>query len=661
MEMFELVSDYEPKGDQPKAIKKIVNALNNGRRYATLLGVTGSGKTFSMANIIERIEPNIPVLVISHNKTLAAQLYREFKDFFPDNAVEYFVSYYSYYRPEAYVPSRDLYIDKDVSIDDDISKLRLSTINSLMTRRDVIVVASVSCIYGLGRPDDFKKMVLIVKKGQIIGRDEILERLVELQYERTNVDLENGKFRVRGDTIDVFPGWGEIAVRIEIFGDEVDRIAFLNPVTGKTTEELESFVFFPTVEFIMPQERIERALDQIKKDMKKRIEYFVSREKMVEAQRLEFRTRNDLTMLEEVGYVSGIENYTRYLSGTGPGEPPSTLLDYFPDDFLIFIDESHVTIPQINGMYRGNYSRKKHLIDYGFRLPSAYDNRPLKFKEFEERARRIVFVSATPADYEINKSNDFVVEQLIRPTGLLDPKIEVRPCSNQVEDLLKEIRMRVDLDERILVTTLTKRMAEQLTDYYVEKGINARYLHSEIPTLERLELIRDLRLGSKRNGFDVLIGINLLREGLDLPEVSLVAILDADKEGFLRSEIPLIQTIGRVSRNVKGTAILYGDNITKSMERAISETRRRRRIQKEYNKKMGIKPKSIIKSIQDIIKIEKEPIFEDVKVEVDKENIYDVISRLEINMRKYADNLEFEKAAVYRDRIRELKDKYKIM
>lgn len=659
--MFELVSDFKPKGDQPEAIRKIVEALNNGKRYATLLGVTGSGKTYTMANVINRLEPQAPVLVISHNKTLAAQLYREFTDFFPNNAVEYFVSYYAYYRPEAYVPSRDLYIDKDVSIDDDIAKLRLSTINSLMTRDDVIVVASVSCIFGLGRPDDFKEMTVPVKRNQVIERNELLKKLVEIQFERTEADLDNGKFRVRGDVVDVFPGWGDTAVRIEFFGDVVDRIAFLNPVTGNTSQELDSFVFFPTVEFLMPQKRLENAINSIKEELDDRIKYFKSKNKMVEAQRIEFRTRNDLTMLKEVGYVSGIENYTRYLSGFEPMEPPSTLLDYFPDDHLIIIDESHVTVPQIRGMYEGNYSRKKHLIDYGFRLPSAFDNRPLNFEEFQERANRIVFVSATPADYEIRKSKGFVVEQLIRPTGLLDPKIEVRPYSNQVEDLIKEIRKRVKIKERVLVTTLTKRMAEQLTDYLVEEGINARYLHSEIPTLERLELIRDLRLGSKRDGFDVLVGINLLREGLDLPEVSLVAILDADKEGFLRSEIPLIQTIGRVSRNVNGTAILYADTITKSMRHAIDETNRRRRIQESFNKKMGITPQSIIKSIQDIIKIEKEPIFEDIKSEIKAENIFEVIIRLEMNMKRYADNLEFEKAAIYRDKIKELKDRYKII
>jgi excinuclease ABC subunit B len=658
--MFELVSDFKPKGDQPKAIKKIVEGLNSGKRYATLLGVTGSGKTYSMANIISKVKPQVPILVISHNKTLAAQLYREFTDFFPNNAVEYFVSYYAYYRPEAYVPSRDLYIDKDVSIDDDIAKLRLSTINSLMTRDDVIVVASVSCIFGLGRPDDFKEMTVPITRGQVIERNDFLKKLVEIQFERTEADLNNGKFRVRGDVVDVFPGWGETAVRIEFFGDEVDRIAFLNPVTGNTSQELDSFVFFPTVEFLMPQKRLENALNSIKEELDDRIKYFKSKNKMVEAQRIEFRTRNDLTMLKEVGYVSGIENYTRYLSGFEAMEPPSTLLNYFPDDYLIIIDESHVTVPQIRGMYEGNYSRKKHLIDYGFRLPSAFDNRPLNFEEFQERAKRIVFVSATPADYEIRKSKRFVVEQLIRPTGLLDPKIEVRPYSNQVEDLIKEIWKRVKINERVLVTTLTKRMAEQLTDYLVEEGINARYLHSEIPTLERLELIRDLRLGSKRNGFDVLVGINLLREGLDLPEVSLVAILDADKEGFLRSEIPLIQTIGRVSRNVNGTAILYADTITKSMRHAIDETNRRRRIQESFNKKMGITPKSIVKSIQDIIKIEKEPIFEDIKSEIKDKNIFEIITRLEMNMKRYADNLEFEKAAVYRDKIKELKDRYKI-
>ncbi|MHA1229090.1 MAG: excinuclease ABC subunit UvrB [Candidatus Helarchaeota archaeon] len=658
--MFELVSDYKPKGDQPQAIEKIVNALNNGKRYITLLGVTGSGKTYTMANIIAKLEPQVPVLVISHNKTLAAQLYREFKDFFPHNAVEYFVSYYAYYRPEAYVPSKDLYIDKDVSIDDDIARLRLSTINSLMTRRDVIVVASVSCIFGLGRPEDFKEMVLKVRRNQIISQDQILRRLVELRYERTSADLANGKFRVRGDTIDVFPGWGDIAVRIELFGDEIDRVAYINPVTGKIMKEINSFVFFPTVEFIMPKERLEHAIKQIEKELEERIEYFKSQNKIVEAQRIEFRTRNDITMLRETGYVSGIENYTRYLCGLKPNEPPATLLDYFPDDYLIFIDESHVTIPQLYGMYEGNYSRKKHLIDYGFRLPSAYDNRPLSFEEFEERAKRIVFVSATPGEYEIRKSDNFVVEQVIRPTGLLDPKIEVRPYTNQVEDLLSEARKRVEKDERVLVTTLTKRMAEDLTDYLRDNGINARYLHSEINTLERLELIRDLRLGSKRGGFDVLVGINLLREGLDLPEVSLVAILDADKEGFLRSTTALIQTIGRVSRNVNGTAILYADTITTAMEKAINETNRRRRIQEEYNKMMGITPTTIVKTIQDIIEIEKEPIFNDLKVEVSSRNVHEVIEMLELRMKEYASRLEFEKAALYRDKIKDLKNKFNI-
>ena len=658
--MFELISDFRPKGDQPQAIEKIVNALNNGRRYITLLGVTGSGKTYTMANIISKIRPQVPVLVISHNKTLAAQLYREFKDFFPNNAVEYFVSYYSYYRPEAYVPARDLYIDKEIAIDEDIAKLRLSTINSLMTREDVIVVASVSCIYGLGRPEDYKEMTLKLRVGQTIRRDDILRRLVEIQYERTNVDLQNGQFRVRGDTIDVFPGWGNLAVRIELFGDNIDRIAYLNLVSGKIIEDLDYFVFFPTVEFIMPKIRIEKAIKQIEDELEKRVAYFKSKNKMVEAQRIEFRTRNDITMLREVGYVSGIENYTRYLSGLAPNEPPSTLLDYFPDDFLVFIDESHVTIPQLNGMYEGNYSRKKHLIDYGFRLPSAYDNRPLKFREFEERAKRIIFVSATPAEYEIKKSGNFVVEQLIRPTGLLDPKIEVRPYATQIDDLIKEIKKRTEVNERVLVTTLTKRMAEELTDYLRENGINSRYLHSEIHTLERLELLKDLRLGSKKGGFDVLVGINLLREGLDLPEVSLVAILDADKEGFLRSEIPLIQTIGRVSRNVNGTAILYADKITQSMKFAIDETNRRRKIQQEYNMKMGITPTTIVKEIQDIIELDKEPIFTDIKKEVSKKDAANTIAQLEKTMRQYAANLEFEKAAIYRDKIAELKKKFKI-
>ncbi|MHA1269647.1 MAG: excinuclease ABC subunit UvrB [Candidatus Helarchaeota archaeon] len=658
--MFDLVSDYEPKGDQPQAIEKLVNALNSGKRFMTLLGVTGSGKTYTMANVIDKIRPQVPILVISHNKTLAAQLYREFKDFFPNNAVEYFVSYYSYYRPEAYVPSKDLYIDKDIAIDTDIAKLRLSTINSLMTRDDVIVVASVSCIYGLGRPEDFKEMTLPLKINQIIKRDDILKRLVELRYERTDTDLENGKFRVRGDIIDVYLGWGDLAVRVELFGDEIDRISYINPVSGKIIQEIDSFVFFPTVEFIMPQKRLEKAIEQIEQELKERIEFFKSQNKFVEAQRIEFRTRNDITMLREMGYVSGIENYTRYLSDLAPNEPPSTLLDFFPDNFLIFIDESHATIPQLNGMYEGNYSRKRHLIEYGFRLPSAYDNRPLNFKEFEERAKRIVFVSATPAEYEIKKSNNLVVEQLIRPTGLLDPKIEVRPLDNQVDDILKEIKKRVDVNERVLITTLTKRMAEDLTDYLKERRINARYLHSEIPTLERLELIKDLRLGSRRDGFDVLVGINLLREGLDLPEVSLVGILDADKEGFLRSEIPLIQTIGRASRNANGTAILYANKITKSMEFAINETIRRRRVQEEYNKKFGITPRSIVKEIQDIIVIEKEPIFSDIKMEPNEDNIHEIIIQLEMSMASYASNLEFEKAAIYRDRIKELKKKFNI-
>ena len=578
MNPFKLVSEFQPKGDQPQAIELLSEGVLEGAKHQVLLGVTGSGKTFTMANVIEKVQK--PTLVISHNKTLAAQLYGEFKELFPENAVEYFVSYYDYYQPEAYIPSTDTYIEKDTQINEDIDKMRHSATRSLLERNDVIIVASVSCIYGLGSPEAYHGMLLYLEKGMTISREEILSKLVEIQYERNDIDFHRGTFRVRGDVIEVFPAHeGSRAIRIELFGDEVEDISEIDPLKGKVIEPLDKVPIYPGSHYVTPPDRLQKAIQNIREELRERVPWFKSQDQLLEAQRLEQRTKFDLEMLQELGYCQGIENYSRHLTGRRPGEPPPTLLDYYPKDCLLFIDESHVSIPQLIGMYRGDRSRKETLVEYGFRLPSALDNRPLMFEEFEKRVHQIIYVSATPSEYEMKKSHGKIVEQIIRPTGLSDPLLEVKPAKNQVDDLLGEIQKRVKRKERVLVTTLTKRMAEDLTEYYADLGIRVKYLHSDIDTLDRVEIIRDLRLGK----FDVLIGINLLREGLDIPEVSLVAILDADKEGFLRSEKSLIQTFGRAARNVNGQVILYADKMTGSMDQAILETNRRRKIQEAYN------------------------------------------------------------------------------
>ncbi len=659
---FKVVSKFQPTGDQPKAIKQLIEGLKKGYRYQTLLGVTGSGKTFTIAKVIEAIQK--PTLVISHNKTLAAQLYREFKEFFPKNAVEYFVSYYDYYQPEAYVPEKDLYIEKDTSINEEIDRLRLKATSSIIERKDVIVVASVSCIYGLGSPEDYKEMLLLLHKGEVIDRDKILEKLIKIQYERNDFDFSRGTFRVRGDTIEVYPAYSEQAIRIEMFGDTVESISRIHPISNKILSSLERVAIYPAKHFVTPRPKIEQAIKSIKEELKEYYNYLKSQGKLVEAQRIWSRTNYDIEMLKEVGYCSGIENYSRHLSGRKPGERPATLLDYFDDDFLTIIDESHVTIPQLNGMYAGDKSRKETLVKYGFRLPSALDNRPLYFDEFKKLTHQIIFVSATPGEYELNVSSQ-VVEQIIRPTGLVDPEIIVRPVKNQVDDLINEIRKAIKNKERVLVTTLTKRMAEDLSHYLAGLDINVRYLHSEIETIERVEILRDLRAGK----FDVLVGINLLREGLDLPEVALVAILDADKEGFLRSETSLIQIMGRAARNVNGKVILYADNMTGSIKRAIKEAERRRKIQLEYNRKHNIIPKSIKKEIVDILERTKEiavsydSIIDKVKAEVrkqgrlsDEEFKKAMVKNLEKKMFEYANNLEFEKAAYIRDFIKFLNE-----
>ncbi|MCD6167921.1 MAG: excinuclease ABC subunit UvrB [Caldisericia bacterium] len=651
---FILVSDYEPKGDQPQAIEKLVTGLRKGLRFQTLLGVTGSGKTYTMAQVIARV--NRPTLVLSHNKTLAAQLYSEFRDLFPYNAVEYFVSYYDYYQPEAYVPQSDLYIEKDADINEDIVKLRHKTLRSLMERRDVIVVSSVSCIYGWDDPTEFLKGLITIKVGDRVDRRSFVRDLIVLQYERNDIDFSRGKIRVRGDTVDVFPTEMDVAVRIEFFGDEVESISLIDPLLGTKIEERESFVFFPAKQFLTTEERIKKAVESIRRELKERVEYFKRKGKYLEAERLLQRTNFDIEMLLETGYCKGIENYTRHFSGRKPGEPPYTILDYFPEDYITFIDESHITVPQVRGMYLGDRSRKETLVEYGFRLPSALDNRPLKFDEFLERVNQVIFVSATPSDYELSVSEQ-VVEQLIRPTGLVDPMVEVRPTENQIEDLINEIKKRVEKNERVLVTTLTKRMAEDLTEYLIERGLKVKYLHSDIDTIKRAEILRELRAGE----FDCLVGINLLREGLDLPEVSLVAILDADKEGFLRSYVSLIQTIGRAARNVSGKVIMYADNITESMRKAIDETNRRRKIQMEYNKKHGIKPETIRKAVKDLIDLPykgKEEIEEFARVSrgnLSHEEINYLIMELEEEMHLKAETLEFEEAARIRDKIFELK------
>ncbi len=652
---FNLVSGYPPEGDQPHAIKKLVEGINNGYKYQTLLGVTGSGKTFTMANVIQKIQ--LPTLVISHNKTLAAQLCSEFRRFFPDNAVEYFVSYYDYYQPEAYIPRTDTYIEKDSSINEEIDRLRLSATSSLLERRDVIIVASVSCIYGLGSPKDYQELVLKINKNEICQRDSILERLINIHYERNDIDFHRGCFRVRGDVIEIFPSYLEYAFRIELWGDEIEAISEIDPLTGKVVKRRDELIVYPAKHFVTTKDKLERAILYIEEELRQRLKYFKKEGKLLEAQRIEQRTKYDLEMLKEVGYCSGIENYSRHISGRESGEPPATLLDYFPTDFMMFIDESHVTIPQLRGMFAGDKSRKNSLVEYGFRLPSAYDNRPLYFNEIENYMEKVIFVSATPAKYELEGSKQ-TVEQIIRPTGLVDPEIILKPAKNQIDSLIAEIKKRTEKKERVLVTTLTKRMAEDVAEYLDEINIKAKYLHSEIKTLERINILRDLRLGK----FNVLVGVNLLREGLDLPEVSLVAILDADKEGFLRSETSLIQTMGRAARNINGTVILYCENITGSIRRAVKETNRRRKIQLEYNRKYQIIPKTIIKPVEEFAIINNINNFEDFSTVneehgkyLSQSNLWLLIKSLEKEMKQAAKNLDFERAALLRDEIRRLK------
>lgn len=652
---FNLVSDYSPQGDQPHAIKKLVEGIRNGYKYQTLLGVTGSGKTFTMANVIQKVQ--LPTLVISHNKTLAAQLCSEFRRFFPDNAVEYFVSYYDYYQPEAYIARTDTYIEKDSSINEEIDRLRLSATSSLLERRDVIIVASVSCIYGLGSPTDYQELVLKISKNDIFKRDNILERLINIHYERNDIDFHRGCFRVRGDVIEIFPSYLEYAFRIELWGDRIEAIFEIDPLTGKVKKRKDTLIVYPAKHFVTTKDKLEKAILSIEEELRERLKYFKKEGKLLEVQRLEQRTKYDLEMLKEVGYCSGIENYSRHISGRKSGEPPATLLDYFPSDFMMFIDESHVTIPQLRGMFAGDKSRKDSLVEYGFRLPSAYDNRPLYFKEIENYMDKVIFVSATPAKYELEGSKQ-TVEQIIRPTGLVDPEIILRPAKNQIDNLIAEIKKRTEKKERVLVTTLTKRTAEDVAEYLEEISIKAKYLHSEIKTLERINILKDLRLGK----FNVLVGVNLLREGLDLPEVSLVAILDADKEGFLRSETSLIQTMGRAARNINGTVILYCENITGSIRRAVKETNRRREIQLEYNHKYQITPKTITKTIEEFTVINNINSFEDFSTVneehekyLSKSNLWLLIKSLEKEMKQAAKNLDFERAALLRDEIRRLK------
>ena len=652
---FQLYQPYPPAGDQPTAIATLVEGIEDGLSFQTLLGVTGSGKTFTMANVIARM--GRPAIVFAPNKTLAAQLYAEFREFFPRNAVEYFVSYYDYYQPEAYVPQRDLFIEKDSSINEHIEQMRLSATKSLLERRDVVIVATVSAIYGIGNPSEYHKMILTLRTGDKLGQRDIIARLIAMQYNRNEADFSRGSFRVRGDTIDIFPAeHAEMAVRVELFDDEIESMQLFDPLTGRVRNKIPRFTVYPSSHYVTPRDTVMRAIETIKAELRERLEFFHKDGKLVEAQRLEQRTRFDLEMLQELGFCKGIENYSRHFSGAAPGEPPPTLVDYLPPDALMLLDESHVLIGQLNGMYNGDRARKENLVDYGFRMPSALDNRPLKFNEFERKMRQAVFVSATPADYE-NRTSGQVAEQLVRPTGLVDPEIEVRPARSQVDDVLGEINARVKVHERVLVTVLTKRMAEQLTEFLADHGVKVRYLHSDIDTVERVEIIRDLRLGS----FDVLVGINLLREGLDIPEVSLVAILDADKEGFLRAERSLIQTIGRAARNVNGKAILYGDNITDSMKRAIGETERRRTKQIAHNLAMGITPRGVTKRIKDIIdgvynvddaraelkEAQTRAKFEDMS----EKQISKEIKRLEKQMMDHAKNLEFEKAAQTRDQL----------
>ena len=646
---FKIHSEYKPTGDQPEAIEYLSNGIKEGKKFQTLLGVTGSGKTFTMANVIEKVQK--PTLVLAHNKTLAGQLYSEFKEFFPENAVEYFVSYYDYYQPEAYIAQSDTYIEKDASINDEIDKLRHSATASLFERRDVIIVASVSCIYGLGDPIDYENMIVSLRPGMEKPRNEVMKKLITMQYTRNELDFKRGTFRAKGDVLEIYPSnKEESAIRVEYWGDEIDKISEINPLTGKVIASRNHVMIYPNSHYVTTKDKRDRAIETIEEELEERIKYFKENKKLIEAQRIEERTNFDIEMLKETGFCQGIENYSRHISGRPAGSAPYTLFDYFPDDFLLMIDESHATIPQVRAMYNGDRARKESLVNYGFRLPSAFDNRPLKFNEFEDRINQCIFVSATPADYEKEHSKENVVEQIIRPTGLLDPLIEVKPVENQIDDLISQINERTKKKERVLVTTLTKKMAEDLTAYLKNIGIKVRYMHSDIKALERMEIIRDLRIGE----FDVLVGINLLREGLDIPEVSLVAILDADKEGFLRSERSLIQTIGRAARNTEGKVIMYADELTESMEKAITETNRRRKIQQEYNEKHGITPKTIKKSVREVIKA---TIVEDVsaKYNIGKdETVEDIINKLTDEMLKAASNMEFEKAAELRDKIKEL-------
>ena len=653
MDKFELVSDFKPMGDQPEAIDKLVFGLNNDFKEQTLLGVTGSGKTFTMANIIERV--NRPTLVLTHNKTLAAQLCSEFREFFPNNAVEFFVSYYDYFQPEAYVPSTDTYIEKESDINSELERLRHSATSSLFERRDVIIVASVSCIYSLGDPIDYKSMVISLRTGQERNRDELCRKLVEIQYERNDVAFERNRFRVRGDVVEIYPVYtDEFAYRVEFFGDEIERICEINPLQGTVTRIVDHAAIYPASHYVTPKDKMETALKEIEEEMNRQVDFFKENDKFIEAQRIKQRTSYDIEMLREIGVCSGIENYSRVLSGRAPGSTPYTLLDYVPKDFLLFVDESHVVLPQIRAMYHGDRSRKQVLVDYGFRLPSALDNRPLTFDEFNDRLNQVIYVSATPSEYEKSRSSQ-IVEQVIRPTGLLDPEVEVRPVEGQIDDLIEEIRAREKKNQRVFVTTLTKKMAEDLTDYLSNNGIAVRYMHYDVGTMERMELIRDLRLGE----YQVLVGINLLREGLDIPEVSLVAILDADKEGFLRSETSLIQTIGRAARNADGKVILYADTITGSMDRAITETNRRRKIQMEYNLKHGITPKTVTKEVRDIIEISHEAasrLPKESRKKLGKKQKEEMIAKLTKDMKEAAKMLEFELAAQIRDKIKELQN-----
>ena len=654
MNEFKLKAPYKPTGDQPQAIAELVKGFKEGNQCQTLLGVTGSGKTFTMANVIQQLQK--PTLVIAHNKTLAAQLYGEFKEMFPDNAVEYFVSYYDYYQPEAYVPSSDTYIAKDSSVNEEIDKLRLSATAALIERRDVIVIASVSCIYGLGEPENFEQMMVSLRPGMEKDRDEVLRQLIDIQYDRNDMDFKRGTFRVRGDTVEIVPAdRGDTAIRVEFFGDEIDRISEIDMLTGEVKNTLNHIAIFPASHYVVPKERMEKAIRNIEIELEEQVKYFKSEGKLLEAQRIAERTNFDIEMMRETGFCSGIENYSRHLAGLAPGQPPNTLMDYFPDDFIIMIDESHKTVPQIGGMYHGDQSRKRTLVEYGFRLPSALDNRPLSFDEFESKIDQVMFVSATPGKYE-EEHELLRAEQVIRPTGLLDPEVEVRPVEGQIDDLIGEVNKEIANKHKILITTLTKRMAEDLTDYMRELGIRVRYLHSDIDTLERTEIVRDMRL----DVFDVLVGINLLREGLDIPEITLVAILDADKEGFLRSETSLLQTIGRAARNAEGHVIMYADTITDSMRAALDETQRRREVQMAYNEEHGITPKTIQKAVRDLIAVSKKVAASEVQMEKDPESMSEkelekLIKELEKQMKKAAADLNFEAAAELRDKLIELK------